>query len=79
MGGKAEVSHRQAMFRVATAYAKKRFSLIVDFSDRHHKTLMQHALERASTYLSEPIADVVSFQKPDELPAWLSWIESVAR
>ena len=79
VGGKAEVSHRQAMFRVATAYAKKRFSLIVDFSDRHHKTLMQHALERASTYLSEPIADVVSFQKPDELPAWLSWIESVAR
>lgn len=78
-GGKAEVSHRQAMFRVATAYPGKRFSIVIDFADRHHDTLMQHALERVSTYFSEPIAEAVAFQKAEELPAWLAWIATVAR
>jgi len=76
MGGKAEVSHRQAMFRVCTAIEGKQRAVIVDFADRHNPSLLQHSLERASTYSTEPTAETVALATVSEFPAWLDWISA---
>lgn len=75
-GGMAEVGHRQAQFRVCTALPGKRRAIIVDFADRHHPTLLKHALERADTYCTEPIAEVHALSTPEEFAAWLEWFRT---
>lgn len=75
-GGKAEVSHTQAFYRVATASSGKTKAIVVDFSDRHNKTLMEHSLARANTYATEPTAQLHALNTVEEFPAWLKWVLS---
>ena len=70
-GGKAEVPHAQASYRVCTATPGKRRALIVDFADRHHEQLEEHAVERLNTYLSQPIFNVAVLPQPEDFPRWL--------
>jgi len=71
MGGKAEVSHTQAAYRVLTAVPGKRRAVLVDFADRHHETLLRHAQERLATYHASSIFRVQVLQDVGQLPAWL--------
>lgn len=52
-GQKAEVPLIQAAYRVCTAMEGKTRSIFVDFSDRHHRTLMEHSLERLAVFWKE--------------------------
>lgn len=70
-GGKAEVQHQQATYRVCTAQAGKRRALIVDFADRHHPTLTRHSLERLQTYCGQAIFRVAVLAGPEGLEGWL--------
>lgn len=73
-GGKAEVALVQNAFRVATMCEGKIDAVIVDFADRHHKKLMEHALERIRIYHEEPSFDVSVLQDANEFPTWLAGI-----
>lgn len=73
-GEKAEVGHTQAMYRVGTAYDGKHKAIVVDFVDRHNRTLMTHSLARAQTYCAEPTATVVCMETIEEFPQWLDWL-----
>jgi superfamily II DNA or RNA helicase len=70
-GEKAEVSHTQAMYRVGTAHPGKRRAIVVDFADRHHRTLQDHVMARAQTYCSEETATVTALEEVEHFPAWL--------
>lgn len=70
-GGKAEISHRQAFFRVGTAVEGKAYSIVVDFDDQHNDTTRDHSQERLNTYANEPIATVTRLASPGDLWAWL--------
>lgn len=70
-GGKAEVSHTQAVFRVCTAVPGKSRAVVVDFADRHHRTLSEHALERLDTYVRQPTFRTQVLDPVEALPAWL--------
>jgi superfamily II DNA or RNA helicase len=50
-GGKARVTHTQDIFRVLTGYPGKREALIIDFCDRHNRTLLEHSIERMKNYV----------------------------
>lgn len=76
MGGKAEISHRQAMFRVCTAMPGKRRAIVVDFADRHADTLMKHSLERANTYCTEASTEVHALRTVEEFSRWVDWVTS---
>lgn len=69
-GGRAEVQHVQATYRVCTAQAGKGRAIIVDFADRHHQTLTRHSLERLQTYSSQPIFRVVVLKDAADLANW---------
>lgn len=49
-GFKARVTHTQDTFRVLTNDGRKSEALIVDFADRHSKTLLDHSVERMRNY-----------------------------
>jgi superfamily II DNA or RNA helicase len=70
-GGKAEVTHAQAAYRVCTAAPGKRRALIVDFADRHHATLLDHAAERLDTYAGQPIFHSQVLPAAELFPGWL--------
>jgi superfamily II DNA or RNA helicase len=70
-GEKAEVTLVQNAYRVATAAEGKDSAIIVDFADRHHRKLLQHALERLRIYHEEPSFEVKVLQDPQEFPQWL--------
>lgn len=69
-GEKAEVSLTQNMYRVCTAMPGKTHSLIVDFSDRHHRKLLEHTMERAAVYYNEPTFEVFSLNAADHFRWW---------
>ena len=75
-GGKAEVSHRQAMARVATAQEGKTHAIVLDFADRGHHMVLKHSVERGENYAAEPTVELHALQTIEELPSWLAWIES---
>lgn len=70
-GGKAEVGHTQASYRVITAVPGKKRAVIVDFADRHNPTLESHSQERLKTYVGVPIFRTEVLQSVPEFPAWL--------
>lgn len=70
-GGKAEVGHRQAAYRVCTAAHGKRRAFIVDFADRHHRTLIEHSVDRLDHYLDEETFSTTVLDRLDYLPGWL--------
>jgi superfamily II DNA or RNA helicase len=71
MGGKAEVSHTQAAYRVITAVPGKRRAIIVDFADRHNPTLLRHSEERLRTYVGQPVFRTHVLQQVEEFQGWL--------
>lgn len=71
VGGKAEVSHAQATYRVCTAVPGKRRSVIVDFADRHNETLLRHSLERLDTYQKQEIFQTRVLEDARSFADWL--------
>lgn len=72
-GMKAEVGLIQASFRVCTQQpGKPSRSIFIDFSDRHHKTLLAHSLERLRIFYEEPIFDVEVLDLAENLGAWVA-------
>jgi superfamily II DNA or RNA helicase len=55
-GYKAKVTHTQDVFRVMTAVDGKSDAMIIDFADRHNKTLLAHSVERMKNYLGMGLA-----------------------
>lgn len=51
-GYKARVTHTQDTFRVLTADGQKKDALIIDFADRHNRSLEDHSVERSRNYLA---------------------------
>lgn len=74
-GEKAAVGLVQNAYRVATAVSGKRHAIIVDFADRHHSKLLQHAMERLRIYHAEPTFDVSVLQDANEFPGWLDRLD----
>lgn len=70
-GEKAEVTLTQNAFRVCTSAPGKAAAIIVDFADRQHRKLLEHAKQRLAIYHSEPIFKVEVLQDPNDFPAWL--------
>lgn len=70
-GEQAEVSLTQSMYRVVTATGGKRAAIVVDFCDRHHKKLLEHAEERLRVYFEEPLFSVEVLQDIRQFPGWL--------
>lgn len=68
-GGKSPVAVWQAIFRVLTAAGGKRAAVIVDFADRHHRTLLQWALERLRMYAQEPSFKIRVLEEADAYPS----------
>lgn len=54
-GGKAAVTLTQAWYRVITKTEEKRYAVIVDFYDQHHKRLWEHSYQRWNTMAQDPI------------------------
>lgn len=73
-GEKAEVSLTQSIYRVCTAIPGKTDAVLVDFADRHHRKLMEHALERLRVYYEEPIFQVEVVQ---DSQAFIGWLEKI--
>lgn len=71
-GQKAEVQLVQAAFRVCTKTPGKERAILVDFADRHHKTLMDHSLERLSVFWKEDTFDVTILDAPENLDGWVA-------
>jgi superfamily II DNA or RNA helicase len=69
-GEKAEVSLTQNAYRVCTAAEGKKDAIIVDFADRHHKKLLEHAQERLSVFHAEPIFSVEVLKDPADFTFW---------
>jgi superfamily II DNA or RNA helicase len=74
-GEKAEVSLTQAVYRVCTAVTGKREAVLVDFADRHHRKLLEHAMERLRIYYEEPIFQV---EVVKDSQAFIVWIEKLS-
>jgi superfamily II DNA or RNA helicase len=72
VGQKAEVSLVQNAYRIGTAVDGKTHSILIDFSDRHHKRLLEHSLERARIYYKESTFKVSVLDDINQLPNWLS-------
>jgi len=70
-GERAEVSLTQAMYRVVTAAGEKTGAVVVDFADRHHRKLAEHAEERLRVYFSEPLFSVQVLSDIRFFPGWL--------
>lgn len=74
-GEKAEVSLTQAIYRVCTAVEGKHEAVLVDFADRHHRKLLEHAKERLRIYYEEPIFRV---EVVKDSQAFIEWIEKLS-
>ena len=70
-GGKAEVGHSQAIYRVCTALPGKKRALVVDFSDQHNETLNHHTIERLNTYYGMKTFTTTVLADPAQLPGWV--------
>lgn len=70
-GEQAEVSLKQAAYRVCTATQGKRDAIIVDFADRHHRKLRGHSHERLDVYLKEPIFSVSVLEDSKDFGPWV--------
>jgi superfamily II DNA or RNA helicase len=70
-GEKAEVALVQAIYRVCTANVGKERSILIDFDDRHHPKLAQHAAARLEVYRAESIFSVDVLGALEHLPLWL--------
>lgn len=70
-GRKAEVELAQAAFRVATAFEGKRGAILVDFADRHHPKLLEHAEERLSVFYREPTFKLEVLEDPSFFTEWV--------
>lgn len=70
-GEQAEVSLKQAAYRVCTAVEGKRSAVIVDFADRHHRKLREHSHARLDVYLKEPIFSVSVLGDGKDFGPWL--------
>jgi superfamily II DNA or RNA helicase len=71
-GEKGEVSLVQNAYRVSTALPGKRYALIVDFADRHHKKLMSHSHDRLSIYYREPTFQVRVLSEARQFASFMS-------
>jgi superfamily II DNA or RNA helicase len=71
-GQKAEVPLIQAAYRACTAVPGKTRALFVDFSDRHHRTLMDHSLERLSVFWKEATFNVEVLEDASFFGAWVA-------
>jgi len=71
MGQKAEVSLTQNSYRVGTSVEGKTHAILVDFSDRHHRKLLNHSLERVTVYDAEPTFDVSVLDSAEDFSTWL--------
>lgn len=71
-GESAEVTLTQSIYRVSTAVPGKRYAIVVDFADRHHRHLLRHSMERLKVYFEEPTFDVSVLKDPQEFPLWLA-------
>jgi superfamily II DNA or RNA helicase len=71
-GEKAEVTHMQALYRVATAVSGKRDSVIIDFVDHQHPMLLSHSEERIGTYAKTSIARTTWARQYTDLPGFVA-------
>jgi superfamily II DNA or RNA helicase len=71
-GEKAEVTHMQALYRVATAVSGKRDSVIIDFVDHQHPMLLSHSEERIGTYAKTSIARTTWARQYTDLPDFVA-------
>lgn len=71
-GEKAEVALMQNAYRASTATPVKRNAILVDFGDRHHKKLIDHASQRLGTYWKEATFSVTALNRSVEFPSWVS-------
>lgn len=71
-GKKAEVSLTQNAYRVGTACEGKTHAILVDFSDRHHKKLLKHSLDRVKLYYDDKAFDISVLDKAEDFARWLS-------
>jgi superfamily II DNA or RNA helicase len=71
-GEKAEVTLIQNAYRVSTAAHGKRYAIIVDFADRHHRKLLNHSLERLAVYHAEPTFTAAVLEDAYEFSTWVA-------
>jgi superfamily II DNA or RNA helicase len=71
-GERAEVTLIQNAYRVSTAAGGKRYAVIVDFADRHHRKLLEHSVERLAVYYREPTFSTEILDDPADLTRWLT-------
>lgn len=69
-GRKASVPFIQSLYRVATANPGKEFGIIVDFVDKHHKTLLQHSRHRWTIASSDPVFKLSYLESLEQFPEW---------
>lgn len=70
-GKKAEVSLTQNAYRVGTACKGKTHAILVDFSDRHHRKLLKHSLDRVKVYYEDRAFDVSVLDSAEQFTGWL--------
>jgi superfamily II DNA or RNA helicase len=70
-GEQAEVTQTQGMYRIGTAVPGKTHAVLIDFADRHHKKLLQHAQSRLRVYYAEPTFTVEVLDDAKNFDAWL--------
>lgn len=75
-GGKAEVPHQQATYRVCTAVPGKKHGIVVDFADKHHPRLLEHSLQRLRTYCGERTFTATVLETPEQFLGWLDNLPS---
>jgi superfamily II DNA or RNA helicase len=71
-GEQAEVTHTQALYRVATAVSGKKDGVIIDVADHHHPRLLEHSESRVLTYARTSIAQTVWPRSMQELPFYVA-------
>lgn len=69
-GGKAAVTYTQALYRVCTAHEGKKFGVVVDFIDRHHRSLLEHSRARWKVASSDPVFRLSMLDSVSDFPQW---------
>jgi superfamily II DNA or RNA helicase len=74
-GGKAAVTLTQAWYRVLTQTGTKKYAVVVDFADCHHRKLKEHSQQRWHTMSTDPI---FRMSYCDDLHQFHDWCQHLA-